>query len=116
MKSPWIDSNIFKPENWSGFGLPFRANNDVEGWHHRMNKETKPNTPFYLLVQVLNAEAREIPINIELLSLLKFKRRLRKKYAILNNKIFKLWNQYERGGRSARKLLKACSFLVAGFE
>ena len=73
MKSTWIDSSIFKPENWSVFGLPFRTNNDVEGWHHRMNKKTKPNTPFYLLVQVFNAEAREIPINIELLSLLKFK-------------------------------------------
>ena len=68
IRSTWIEASVFKPENWSVCGLPFRTNNDVEGWHNRINKRTKPNTPFYLLIQVLNEEARQIRTNVELLS------------------------------------------------
>ena len=53
-------------------------------------------------------------MNIELLNTKKIKRRLRKKYAKLNQRMFKLWRQYTRGEKSAEKLLKACSYLVAG--
>jgi len=33
-----------------------------------MNKKARPNTLFYLLVQLLYAQSAEIPINIELLN------------------------------------------------
>ena len=112
----WIKSRVFPPENWSVYKLPFRTNNDVEGWHHRINKKSKINTPFYLMVQLLYAEAKQISTNVELLNLKKFNRRRRKGYAILNRKIFKLWKQYIDGERSAKSLLKACSYLTAGFE
>ena len=114
MRDTWVETSTFKPESWSVFDLPFRTNNDVEGWHHRMNKRARPNTPFYLMVQLLHNEATDIPMNIELLNTKKIKRRLRKKYAKLNQRMFKLWRQYTRGEKSAEKLLKACSYLVAG--
>ena len=116
IRSTWIEASVFKPENWSVNGLPFRTNNDVEGWHNRINKKTKPNTPFYLLIQVLNEEARQIRTNVELLSQKKLKRRLRAKYVKLNKRIFKLWDNYEKGKKSAKNLLRACSHLVAGYE
>ena len=116
IRSTWIEASVFKPENWSVYSLPFRTNNDVEGWHNRINKRTKPNTPFYLLIQVLNEEARQIRTNVELLSQKKLKRRLRAKYVKLNKRIFKLWDNYEKGKKSAKNLLRACSHLVAGYE
>ena len=116
IKTTCIYSNTFSPENWSVFNLPFRTNNDVEGWHHRMNKKAKINTPFYLLVELLHEEANEISTNIELLNLKKFKRRLRKKYALLNRRILKLWQEYIAGKKSAKKLLKSCSYLIASYE
>ena len=39
IKTTWIYSSLFPSENWSVFNLPFCTNNDVEGWHHRMNKK-----------------------------------------------------------------------------
>ena len=112
----WIKSRVFPPENWSVYKLPFRTNNDVEGWHHRINKKSKINTPFYLMVQLLYAEAKQISTNVELLNLKKFNLRRRKGYAILNQKTFKLWKQYIDGKRSAKSLPKACSYLTADFE
>ena len=79
MRDTWVETSTFKPESWSVFGLPFRTNNDVEGWHHRMNKRAQPNTLFYLMVQFFDNEATDIPMNIELLNTKKIKRRLRKK-------------------------------------
>ena len=88
IRTTWIYST-FSPENWSVLNLPFRTNNDVEGWHHRINKKAKINMPFYLLLQLLYEEANKISTKFKLLSLKKFKQRLRKKYALLNRKIFK---------------------------
>ena len=116
IKTTWIYLSAFPPKNWSVFNLSFRTNNDVEGWHHRINKKAKIKTPFYLLIKLLYAEANKISTNIELLSLKKFKRRLRKKYALLNRRIFKLCQEYIAGKRSAKKLLKSCSYLIASYE
>ncbi|XP_060561171.1 uncharacterized protein LOC132720942 [Ruditapes philippinarum] len=38
IKSTWINSDIWSPENWSVFGCSIRTNNDVEGWHARLNR------------------------------------------------------------------------------
>ena len=37
----WINGNIFSPVDWSVFGQAIRTNNDVEGWHYRMNHRGK---------------------------------------------------------------------------
>ena len=37
VKRTWIDSQVWPPLNWSVFDETTRTNNDVEGWHHRMN-------------------------------------------------------------------------------
>ena len=37
VKRTWIDSQVWPPINWSVFDETTRTNNDVEGWHHRMN-------------------------------------------------------------------------------
>ena len=38
----WVDSNLCPPPRaWSVFGKSIRTNNDVEGWHWRLNERAK---------------------------------------------------------------------------
>ncbi|KAK4319879.1 hypothetical protein Pmani_009224 [Petrolisthes manimaculis] len=37
----WLQSPVWKTENWSVFGRSIRTNNDVEGWHHKLNRRAK---------------------------------------------------------------------------
>jgi len=50
VRNTWIRGPVFSPINWSVFGQSIRTNNDVEGWHYRMNHKGKRSSlPFYLL-------------------------------------------------------------------
>ena len=37
VESQWITSFTFPIPSWSVYRRPFRTNNDVEGWHHKLN-------------------------------------------------------------------------------
>ena len=37
IKKQWIDTRHFPPSSWSAFYSATRTNNDVEGWHYRLN-------------------------------------------------------------------------------
>ena len=51
--STWIDG-FFKPMHWSIF-QPHRTNNDVEGWHHRLNNRARRGQlQFYVLINLLH--------------------------------------------------------------
>ena len=56
-------------------------------------------------------EARLTSLQIRLVSEKKLRRIQRKKFRDLQTKIFALWDEFNSGDRSARKLLKACSYL-----
>ena len=58
--------------------MPIRINNDVEGWHDKLNKKINHRSPFYLLVTALHNETSQIPMNIELLEIKCLKRRQKK--------------------------------------
>lgn len=113
IKVTWLDT--WKPQQWSIYGMPIRTNNDVEGWHHKINRRSRHSTPFYLLLQVLHEEANDISTSLELLDLGLIKRRQRKMYRLLHKRIFKYWNQYENGQRNAKRLLDSCAHLVSKF-
>ena len=58
VRKTWINSTVYQITSWCVFGQPVRTNNDVEGWHRRLNKKTSDQTPpFYDLVTLLHAEA-----------------------------------------------------------
>jgi hypothetical protein len=40
VRSTWI-SGKWKPKDWTVFNQPHRTNNDVEGWHHRINNRAR---------------------------------------------------------------------------
>ena len=86
------------------------TNNNLEGWHHGINRRAAHNS-HYVLIKLLHREAQLTAIQILLVSEKKLRRIQRRKYRDLQAKIFNLWEQYDNNERSARQLLKACSFL-----
>ena len=41
MLDTWINGKIWTPVDWSVYGVAIRTNNDVEGWHTRLNHRSK---------------------------------------------------------------------------
>ncbi|XP_078373376.1 uncharacterized protein LOC144656982 [Oculina patagonica] len=109
----WITGDTWKPSSWSVYMKSVRTNNDIEGWHLGLNRRTpgKSKLPLYLLIRLLHRKASRTSVQIRLVSEKKLKRIQRKKFRELQTKIFKLWNEFDSGTRSARKLLRAGSYL-----
>ena len=104
--------------DWTCYKQAIWTNNDVEGWHNGLNRRAsgRAQLPMYLLIQLLYREAKLTAIQIHLVSERKLRRIQRRKYRELQQRIFELWDQYEAGERSARRLLKACSYLNGPVE
>ena len=109
----WVESSLWPPRCWSVFDQPIRTNNDVEGWHHSLNRRAsgKSQLPFYVLVKLLQKEAVLVAVQVRLVSERKLKRVQRRKYRQLQAKLFDLWQAYEDDQQSADGLLKACAHL-----
>ena len=86
--------------------------------HNGLNRRAsgRAQLPMYLLIQLLYREAKLTVIQIHLVSERKLRRIQRRKYRELQQRIFELWDQCEAGERSARRLLKACSYLNGPVE
>ncbi|KAG1653159.1 hypothetical protein GQR58_025784 [Nymphon striatum] len=53
----WITNRTWPLQSITVFGRSIRTNNDVEGWHNRINRRAKKsNLPFYMLVILLYTE------------------------------------------------------------
>ena len=52
----WLRSPVWTTESWSVYNQSVRTNNDVEGWHHRINHRGNGTAPpFYRLVPVVSS-------------------------------------------------------------
>jgi len=106
----WLDSTVWPPSAWSAFKQPARTNNDVEGWHARLNSRANHGRlNMYQLLYLLHEEAVLVNIGVHLLSNAGTSRLQRKKYTRLHSR---LSNEYDAGRRSASCLLTACSRAV----
>ena len=113
VEKQWITSGFYCPRRWSIFMEEVRTNNDLEGWHRRLNKNAKRGQiQFYLLVELLHKEAAFVTIQSRLVTEGKLKRHQRKKYRGLQSKLKKLWKKYNDGGQSISQLLSSCSYLA----
>ena len=109
IESNWFDSTVWSVAAWSIFGKSIRTNNDVEGWHNRVNTHAgKSNLQFYLLLQLMYVEASKIPLQLKLISEGKLRRRQRKQTKQVQGTIFQLWADYASNQISASRLLKKC--------
>ena len=112
MERQWISSTTWPPTTWSVFRQPVWTNNDVEGWHCRLNdKASHGQLNLYKLIQLLYAEAALVQLNVRLLSEGHTMRLQRKSFAALHSCLSKYWDEYVAGTRSAHRLLRACSHL-----
>ena len=84
----WITSSFYRPERWSIFSREVRTNNDLKGWHRRLNNNARRGQiQLYLLVGLLCKEGSFVTIQSRLVSEGKLKRHQRKKYRGLQSKL-----------------------------
>ena len=114
ISNTWVNSSTWPPSTWSIFDMSVRTNNDIEGWHNRINKRAagKCNLPFYLFVKLIHQEARLTAVHIRLVSEKKLQGIRKRKYRELQGQILRLWQKYTNKESSAYQLLKACTHLI----
>jgi len=114
VEDTWINGRTFTPKDWSVFQKHVRTNNDVEGWHTRINtRGKKGQLPFYLLCHLLYEEARFVQITAEFVSREEAMREERQGYRRCTERLNKLWREYCDNQRSVMALLDAGSHLIA---
>ncbi|KAJ8309738.1 hypothetical protein KUTeg_011603 [Tegillarca granosa] len=80
----WINVDIWTPSSWTVYRMAVRTNNDVEGWHHRINRRAqKSSLSFYVLVILLFKETASIPNQLKMISEGKLRRYQRKTTRLL---------------------------------
>ena len=61
----WILGN-WNPKDWSIFNQAVRTNNDVEGWHLRINNRARRGQlQLYLLIELLHKESQIVTLQIK---------------------------------------------------
>ena len=107
-----MDKSIFDVASWSIYGSSVRTNNDVEGWHHRLNNGAGyRGLSFYQLVPVLRREAELARLQVRLIGDGQGERDARSTYRRLDAMITKLWDQYTVGEITTARLLRGYSRL-----
>ena len=78
----WIRSTVWPPKCLSVFMQSSRPNNDIEGWHHSLNRRAtgQCGLHFFMFVAVLKREARLVLLQIHLVSERKLKGMQRSTY------------------------------------
>ena len=89
-----IKSPTFKPETWCIYQSAIHTNNDVEGWHNRLNSRCPNSRKWYLVVDVLHQEAKLLTLQTQLLSMGMLQRYQRKTYKDTQGGIFTLWDEF----------------------
>ncbi|CAC5384543.1 unnamed protein product [Mytilus coruscus] len=88
----WFHNAVINVADWCIFKRTVRTNNDVEGWHNRINTAAKhAGVPFYVLVPDLMTEAEVVDYSVRADDL---ERDIHRKYTILEEKIQTAWDQY----------------------
>ena len=112
METNWIMNTQFPIRSWSVFQRPFKTNNDVEGWHNRLNQNVPSGgLNFYELVKRLHDEATDVELMCQFVEEGQLKHLQRKKYKHLHDKIMSLWEQFDNREITIKSLLKSCSYL-----
>ena len=142
IREQWIEGNIFTVTDLSIFGMETRTNNDVEGYHYRINSKAQrgkwlirewchyfvyylplifiiifiASLPFYLLCQFLKSEADIVEVTVmEVYREEKSVRRVRAGSKSISDRLFILWQEYRNQQWSGLSLVQAASQLLASF-
>lgn len=109
VENTWLTNNVWAVDNWSVYGRSVRTNNDVEGWHNRLNRRAKKgNLSFYLLITLLFDEAKEVPMQCKLIKEKKLKRHQSKQTRATQGRLCAAWDRYGKKEISTSELLNEC--------
>jgi len=111
IRHTWIESSTWPPADWCVFKKHIRTNNDIEGWHHALNRQAgdQVHLPLYLLIKVLYKESMKVNDQIRLVRAGQLSKIQQPKYRNLNSALFSLWEQYEEGQITSKVLLREVS-------
>ena len=106
----WVSSRLWPPKAWSAYRCSVRTNNDVEGWHNRLNRKTRRgHLDIYQLASLLFSEAQFVDVQARLVSEARLCRRYQKNtYTRVQGRLASYWTQYESGQLSTSALLRKC--------
>ncbi|XP_078699332.1 uncharacterized protein LOC144926444 [Branchiostoma floridae x Branchiostoma belcheri] len=99
MEREWLGNSIWSVEEWSVYFQLIRTNNDLEGYHTRLNKQAQHSLGLYMLVGLLSREADYVNLQAKMVSMNRLTRYQRRPYRVLQSKIFTLFEQYYAGDR-----------------
>ncbi|KAH3861837.1 hypothetical protein DPMN_024788 [Dreissena polymorpha] len=99
---------MWTPEHWNVLRETVRTNNDVEGWHRRMNSRAgRSDLGLYVIVPFLRAEAQTVSLQVLLVSENLLTATLRKRYKDVHDRLLYAWDAYElRTGKKARRYVR----------
>jgi hypothetical protein len=108
----WIINSVFPPETWSVYRRSVRTNNDCESWHARLTrKANSANLPFYKIIELLHREAVLVERCLNSLCDDKTQRITSKVTRDINEKLERLWGDFDCGAINEDELLRSCSRL-----
>ena len=110
VRRQWM-TGFFTPEDWSIFGSIIRTNNDVEGWHCRLNKKVPPNCGFYQLLKHLHFETELIQVYEILLKENIICRNQKMATLTIHQQIFNHWEAFNSHKLTCDGLLSTVSAL-----
>lgn len=113
-RDTWLRSRLWPASSWTSFQSSVRTNNDVEGWHNRLNRQTRNGKlDFYQLAIVLHEEAQYVSVQAMLVSEDRLRRYQKSKYADVQGRLQDFWSQYAAGEMTTSRLLRKASYLFA---
>nr|XP_034331451.1 uncharacterized protein LOC105322593 [Crassostrea gigas] len=110
----WMNHSVFHPSSWTVYRQAVRTNNDVEGWHHRVNsKAGHRGCTFYKLIPLLLHEAKLVVTRVSSENLF---RDVRQSSSATQKKLTEAWEQYDAGQLSTGHFLRLCGTVYAPCE
>ena len=93
----WFGSSVWEPRNICVYQRLVRTNNDVEGYHRRLNHRLGKKPPIYELIQFLHKEAKLIDVTCKSLTSKIVTNVRRKQTRAVQAFLTVLWKKFEEG-------------------
>ena len=110
----WICSRLWPPSSWCAFRSSIRTNNDVKGWHNRLNQVSRHGKlDLYKLAPLLYREAQYVTLQAVLVSENRLHRYQKKAHKWTQGLLCKYWSSYADGELTTAQLLRKCSYIYS---
>ena len=98
LKKTWFSSSVWKPQDISAYQRLVRTNNDLEGYHRRLNARiNKDNPSLFSLLEVLYKESQLVNLTAKLVTSNTVKMQRQRKTQERQGKLEDLWSEYDSG-------------------